>query len=100
MNDLRSAARPPTITIPTGAGIRLTMLPPAIIVTPSGGSDLATPGTVAAVLGHDPGVTWPDRRGIGLADAVLESGGTVCFEFASLADAFTFRARLLREAGR
>jgi len=100
MTELRNAARRPILTIPAGADVRLRVLPPCVVVTPSGGSGLATPGAVAAVLSHDPGVTWPDRRGIGLSDAVLESGGTVCFEFASLADAFTFRARLLREAGR
>ena len=61
-------------------------------------TDLWDPGRIHALLSHDPGVTWPDRRGELIADAVLAERGTVAFLFESAADANLCRERLL--AGR
>ena len=51
-------------------------------------------GEVAALLTHDPGVTWPDRSGEDLALATLEEGGVVVLAFALLADALACQRQL------
>jgi hypothetical protein len=56
--------------------------------------DLRTPGRLSALLSHDPGVTWPDRRGELLMDAVLAEGGTIALLFAAAEDAIACRSRL------
>ena len=90
------------IRIPPGADVRLSVLPPCVIIAPAGSeaslAGLTTPGGVSAILTHEAGITWPQRSGQLLADEILRAGGTVCFEFENLADAFACRARLLREA--
>lgn len=57
---------------------------------------IATRGQSAWVT-HDPGQSWPDRRGCGIASAVLASGGGVVLAFETLGDALACRARLARE---
>ena len=61
-------------------------------------TDLWEPGRVHALLSHDPGVTWPDRRGELIADAVLAERGTIAFLFETAADANACRERLLGRA--
>lgn len=55
---------------------------------------LLTPGGLSAQITHDPGGTWPDRRGEALAMAVLARGGAVCLVFASVVDALACKRRL------
>lgn len=55
---------------------------------------LTRPGGLSAVVTHDRGRTWPDRRGESLARAMLEAGGVACLAFPTLADALACQARL------
>lgn len=55
---------------------------------------LRRPGGLAALVTHDPGGTWPDRKGEALAMAVLAQGGAVGLAFASIADALACKRRL------
>jgi hypothetical protein len=59
---------------------------------------LRRPGGLSALVTHDPGGTWPDRRGEALAMAVLGRGGAVGLAFASVADALACKLRLEGEA--
>ena len=61
---------------------------------------LATPGNMTTLLTHDPGVSWPDRRGIGLAEATLAAGGVVILQFERMADALACHRRLLHASAR
>ena len=55
---------------------------------------LRRPGGLSALVTHDPGETWPDRKGEALAMAVLARGGAVGLAFASVADALVCKRRL------
>lgn len=55
---------------------------------------LRRPGGLSALVTHDPGGTWPDRKGEALAMAVLARGGAVGLAFASVADALACKRRL------
>lgn len=55
-------------------------------------------GQLSAILTHDAGLSWPDAKGVALAEAVLAAGGAVAFGFAALADAMACAA-MLRRAG-
>ncbi len=59
---------------------------------------LRRPGGLSALVTHDPGGTWPDRKGEALAMAVLVRGGAVGLAFASVADAVVCMRRLEGEA--
>ncbi len=59
---------------------------------------LRRPGGMSALVTHDPGGTWPDRRGEALAMAVLAHGGTVGLAFVSITDALACKRRLEGEA--
>jgi hypothetical protein len=48
---------------------------------------VSRPGEMTALLTHDEGMTWPDRRGIALAEAILEVGGVAVLQFETMADA-------------
>jgi hypothetical protein len=60
-------------------------------------ADLHAPGGLSALLSHDAGVSWPDRRGVSLMHAVLAEAGTVALVFETAADAAACRARLAAE---
>lgn len=59
---------------------------------------LGAPGSVSAVLAHDAGLSWPNRKGVALARTVIEAGGAVALGFATLADALACKRRLDAEA--
>jgi hypothetical protein len=61
---------------------------------------LTRPGSLTAMLTHDPGVSWPDRRGVDLAEAMLAGGGVAILQFATMADALACHGRLMREGVR
>ena len=61
---------------------------------------LREPGTMTALLTHDPDLTWPDRYGEALAEHVLAHGGAVVMQFASMANAMSAQRRLGREMER
>ena len=95
--------------IPDDLDIRLLLLPGqpsaacAIVAPAPLKADLSLftkPGCMSAMLTHDPGLDWPDRRGERLAEAMLREGRPVGFVFASLADALACHRRLVREAAR
>jgi len=58
---------------------------------------VSRPGEMTALLTHDEGLTWPDRRGIALAEAMLEAGGVAVLQFERMADALACHGRLKRE---
>ena len=60
----------------------------------AGLDSLWRPGGLSALVTHDPGCTWPDRKGEALAMAVLAQGGAVGLAFASVADALACKRRL------
>ena len=55
---------------------------------------VSRPGEMTALLTHDEGLTWPDRRGVALAEAMLEVGGVAILEFVTMADAIACHGRL------
>ena len=55
---------------------------------------LTARASVAAVLTHDEGVSWPDARGEALGAAILERGGAVALAFVSMSDALACKRRL------
>jgi hypothetical protein len=55
-------------------------------------------GQVAALLTHDPGMSWPDRAGEAIAHATLDQDGVVGLAFSALADALACHRRI-REDG-
>ena len=55
---------------------------------------LRQPGGLSALVTHDPGGTWPDRKGEALAMAVLARGGAVGLAFASVDAALACKRRL------
>jgi hypothetical protein len=91
------------LTLPAGGACRLFVVPPGFLVvvadTPEGATTeaLTRRGHASALLTHDAGMTWPDRRGEALAAAALAEGWTVALQFAALADAMACARRL--EAG-
>jgi hypothetical protein len=95
------------LAFPAGCDIRITTGPnggatwAVLVATPPFKAEISTflrRGCVAAVLTHDEGMHWPDRKGTLMASAVLAQGGAVAFEFQSLADALRCEARLRRES--
>lgn len=62
--------------------------------------DLRTPGRMSALLSHDAGLSWPDRRGELIMQAVLAESGTIALLFSTVEDALACRDRLLRRGGR
>jgi hypothetical protein len=52
------------------------------------------PGAVAALLTHDAGISWPDRKGEAVARSIIAAGGAVVLAFASLADALACLQRV------
>jgi hypothetical protein len=96
------------IALPHDAVVRLYVRGDAWIVTispASGPTDPDTlctrPGCTTAILSHDPGVNWPDKRGEAMAAAALaQAGGAVLMVFSSAADALACHHRLLRDGGR
>jgi hypothetical protein len=86
-----------------GAAARLHVIPgdahPYVVVVAADEADatpeaLARPGSLTAVVTHDPGLTWPDRRGESLARGVLEAGGVAALGFVRLGDALAAHARI------
>jgi hypothetical protein len=55
---------------------------------------LTRPGGLAALITHDPGLTWPDKRGESLARAMLEADGVAALGFARLGDASAAQGRI------
>ncbi|MBL6082482.1 hypothetical protein JMJ56_31440 [Belnapia sp. T18] len=55
---------------------------------------LMRPGSANALLTHDPGMSWTDRRGEALARATIEAGGAVAFAFVTLGDAMACHRRI------
>jgi hypothetical protein len=55
---------------------------------------LTRPGGLGALITHDPGRIWPDKRGESLARAMLEADGVAALAFTRLADALACHARL------
>jgi hypothetical protein len=53
---------------------------------------------MSAMLSHDDGMNWPDKRGEQLMRAVLQECGTVVLLFDLQRDAKACRAKLLRWA--
>lgn len=53
-----------------------------------------------ALLTHDPGMAWPDRRGEELARAALKQGGVAALAFSSKGDARRCLRRLARGGSR
>ncbi len=60
--------------------------------------DLRRAGHLTAMVTHDAGMTWPDKRGQQLMTAVLAEAGTVFLLFDSRNDADACRRRLVRSA--
>ena len=60
--------------------------------------DMRRPGHVIAMVTHDAGMTWPDKRGQQLMAAVLAEAGTVFLLFDARNDAEACRRRLVRPA--
>jgi hypothetical protein len=98
------------LRLPSGGAARLFSLPTAAdchwCVILAGDPERARlesrrrPGGLAALVTHDPGGTWPDRKGEAMAMAVLARGGAVGLAFASIADALACKRRLEGEAPR
>lgn len=91
--------------LPVGTDIRMGMLPGVgrhyVFLAPRPRQagmhlldELARPGQLSALLTHDAGTDWPDRRGVALAEETLECGSPVIMEFASLSDALTAYRRV------
>ncbi len=60
--------------------------------------DLRCAGHLIAMVTHDAGTSWPDKRGLQLMHAVLAEAGTVFLLFDSRNDAEACRRRLVRPA--
>ena len=58
--------------------------------------DLRIAGHPIVLLGHDPGTSWPDKRGQQIMSAVLAECGTVILLFDNRHDAEACRRRLAR----
>ncbi|MCW3476330.1 hypothetical protein [Limobrevibacterium gyesilva] len=94
--------------IPNNVDIRLAILPDLgsgavafVIVAPAplkaDLSLLRRPRGLSALLTHDAGLSWPDPRGVAIAETALSAGYPVALKFANLADALTCHGRLVRE---
>jgi hypothetical protein len=57
-------------------------------------ADLRKPGGVSACITHDAGVSWPDRRGLSLLNAIVSNGGIVMLAFQTAKDAAACRERI------
>jgi hypothetical protein len=98
----------PRLRVPEGGAARLFHVPAVAGLHPGGWAIiiahtpedarpecLMRPGEVQAILTHDEGLSWPNRRGEALADAVLaQGGGPVALVFRVLADALACKRRL------
>lgn len=94
----------PTLTLPASATARLhmrvgadmpyivTALTPPLEAVPE--AIMLAPLGISAVLTHDSGLSWPDKRGEALAAAILERGGGIILAFERLADAMACHKRL------
>ncbi len=60
--------------------------------------DMRRAGHLVAMVTHDAGMTWPDKRGQQLMHAVLAEAGTVFLLFDTRNDAEACRRRLVRPA--
>lgn len=61
---------------------------------------IGRPGSVCALLTHELGMAWPDKRGIGLIEGVLaQSDGVAILGFEGLSDALACKRRLQAEMG-
>lgn len=56
--------------------------------------EMAAPGCLSALLTHEAGIDWPDRRGVALAEETLALGSPVILQFARLSDALAAHKRL------
>lgn len=93
--------------LPPGTEARLGLIPQAgyfvfLAVPPlTAGSHLLAqlekPGSLTALITHDPGMDWTDRKGELLAEGVLHQGGAVVMRFETMADALGAQRRLVRE---
>ena len=94
-----------TIFVPATADIRLHSRGSAWFVTVAASGGPQDPETLttrtggqSAVITHDAGLDWPDKKGQSLASAVLaQPGGAAVLIFEGLVDAMACRDRLRRE---
>ncbi len=96
------------MNLPNKLDIRLAMLPVPggrteafVIAAPAplkDGMDLfgRKPG-MSGIITYDAGLSWPDRTGQRMAEALLQAGQPVAFGFATVVDALACHSRLLRE---
>lgn len=92
------------LALPMGGAARLFSLPDlpgfawvvvaAAIPEAARLESLTRRGGASALLTHDEGLAWPNRKGEALAVAMLAQGGAVALAFRTLADALACKARL------
>lgn len=87
--------------LPVGTDIRLCTIPELaafVLLAPppltAGMHLLDRLGELSALITHDAGVVWPDKRGIALAEATLAQGSAVVLQFERVVDAVLAHRRL------
>jgi hypothetical protein len=97
------------MTFPPETDVRLGLIPHTndyyvFLATPplAAGSHLLKEmraGALVALLTHEPGCKWTDRRGEQLAVSVLVNGGAVIMQFATMQDALAAHDYAKRKVG-